>query len=113
MAVYCLRHWSYTIRAPDARSNLQSCASADGSEATWKACGRNAPRDKETKGCQVRSVEDFTAEAHDLALKIGKVLVDSGADHEDRFMALLAVIKALGLPPSAALRPGSTFYDRP
>ena len=61
----------------------------------------------------MRSVEGFTAEAHELALKIGKLLVDSGADHEDRFMALLATMYALGLPPSATLRPGSTFYALP
>jgi hypothetical protein len=59
----------------------------------------------------MRSVGGFTAEAHALALKIGKLLVESGADHEDRFMALIAVIKTLGLPPIATLKPSSTFYE--
>lgn len=59
----------------------------------------------------MRSVDGFTSKAHDLAMKLGEVLADSGADHEDKFMALVAVIKALGLPPTATLRPGSTFYD--
>jgi hypothetical protein len=59
----------------------------------------------------MRSAEGFSAEAHDLAMKIGKLLVESGADHEDKFMALLAVIKTLGLPPIATLKPSSTFYE--
>ena len=40
----------------------------------------------------------FTPEADALALSVGKLVAKARATHADKFVALIAVIKALGVP---------------